>query len=92
MKKIEFSKLIFLWLAIIATAAVVYTMAAVWHTGDVSPLDTMTERVFAAVMVCVGFYYWKARAENKIKLRKKYGENIYNDAMKGENDDEEYYE
>lgn len=92
MKKIEFSKLIFLWLALMATFAVIISVAAVWHTGDTTPITTMIERVFQAAMVGIGFYYWKARTENKIKLRKKYGEEIYKDAMKGEGDDEEYYE
>lgn len=90
--KMEFSKLIFLWLALIATFAVIASVAAVWHTGDATPIMTMMEWTAKLAMVGVGFYFWKARTENKIKLRKKYGEDIYNDAMKGEDDDEGYYE
>ena len=37
-------------------------------------------------LAAVGFYYWKARAENRIKLRKKNGAEIYNDAMKEDTD------
>lgn len=92
MKKIEFSKFIFLWLAIMVTLAVIITAASVYHTGDATPIMTMMEWTAKLAMVGVGFYFWKARTENKIKLRKKYGEDIYNDAMKGENDDEGYYE
>lgn len=32
------------------------------------------------VIVGTGFYYSKAKAENRIKLRKKYGPDIYNDS------------
>lgn len=81
MKKIEFSKLIFLWLAGLATTAAVFTMAATWHTGDLSPLSDLLTMIGSVLAVAVGFYYWKARAENRIKLRKKHGAEIYNDAM-----------
>ena len=86
MKKIEFSKLIFLWLAGLATMAAVFTMAASWHTGDLTPLSDLLTTLGGTLAVAVGFYYWKARAENRIKLRKKYGAEIYNDAMKEDTD------
>ncbi len=35
--------------------------------------------VFAETAAATGFYYSKAKAENRIKLRKKYGPEIYND-------------
>ena len=36
--------------------------------------------VFAELATATGFYYSKAKAENRIKLRKKYGADIYNDS------------
>lgn len=36
--------------------------------------------VFAELATGTGFYYSKAKAENRIKLRKLYGPEIYNDA------------
>ena len=36
--------------------------------------------VFAELATATGFYYSKAKAENRIKLRKLYGPEIYNDA------------
>lgn len=86
MKKIETSKLFIYWLAGLTTAVAIYTMAAAWHTGDLTPIDKLIEMVGGALMVGLGFYYWKARAENRIKLRKKYGAEIYNDAMKEDTD------
>lgn len=89
MKKMEFSKLIFLWLAILATTAVIFTMAAVWQTGDVTPLEKLIEMVFGALTIGTGFYYWKAKAENRLKLRQQYGAKIYKDAMNNSEETDE---
>lgn len=85
--KTEFSKMIFYWLAALFTAASINTMAAAWHTGDLTALPTLIEWIGKVLAVGVGFYYWKSRAENRIKLRKIYGAKIYNDAMKEDNED-----
>lgn len=76
-KKREFSKII---IAIVGTATgvvTVFTLAVVWKTGDTSPLAYL---IFAELAAATGFYYSKAKAENRIKLRKKYGPDIYNDS------------
>ena len=65
-KKREFSKII---IAIVGTA-----------TGDTSPLAYLIPAIFAELATATGFYYSKAKAENRIKLRKKYGPDIYNDS------------
>lgn len=36
--------------------------------------------IFAELATATGFYYSKAKAENRIKLHKKYGPDIYNDS------------
>lgn len=45
------------------------------------------KREFSKIIITIvgtatatGFYYSKAKAENRIKLRKKYGPDIYNDS------------
>ena len=92
-KKREFSKII---IAIVGTAtgivtvftlavaelatATVFTLAVVWKTGDTSPLAYLIPAIFAELATATGFYYSKAKAENRIKLRKKYGPDIYNDS------------
>ena len=57
-----------------------FTLAVVWRTGDTSPLTYLIPAVFAELATATGFYYSKAKAENRIKLRKKYGADIYNDS------------
>lgn len=79
-KKREFSKII---IAIAGTATgivTVFTLAVVWKTGDTSPLAYLIPGIFAELATATGFYYSKAKAENRIKLRKKYGPDIYNDS------------
>ena len=78
-KKIEFSKIIILIVGAVTFIVTAFTMFIVFTTGDTSPLAYLIPAVFAEFATSTGFYYWKARTENKIKLRKKYGEEIYND-------------
>ena len=49
-------------------------------TKALSPLAYLIPAVFAELATATGFYYSKAKAENRIKLRKLYGPEIYNDA------------
>lgn len=56
-----------------------FTLVMVWRTGDTSPLAYLIPAVFTETAAATGFYYSKAKAENRIKLRKKYGPEIYND-------------
>ena len=50
------------------------------ETKDLSPLAYLIPAIFAELATATGFYYSKAKAENRIKLRKLYGPEIYNDA------------
>ena len=79
-KKLEFSKIIFIAVSILTLSVTVFTMAVVWRSGDTSPLSFLIPAVFAELATATGFYYSKAKAENRIKLRKQYGAEIYNDA------------
>lgn len=81
--KLEFSKWIMLVVGAVTIVVIAFTLAVVWHTGDTSPLGYLIPAVFAELATATGFYYWKARQENSIKLRKKYGAEIYNDTHEG---------
>ena len=70
--KIEFSKIIFIGVSILALAVTVFACAVIWRTGDTSALAYLIPAVFAEAATGTGFYYWKARAENKIKLKAQY--------------------
>ena len=78
-KKIEFSKLIMLVVGAVTVIVTAFTLFMIWKTQDLSPLAYMIPAVFAELSVGTGFYYSKAKAENRIKLRKRYGPEVYND-------------
>ena len=79
-KKREFSKVILAVIGAVAGIVTAFTLAVVWKTGDTSPLAYLIPAVFAELATATGFYYSKAKAENRIKLRQKYGPEIYNDS------------
>ena len=78
-KKLEFSKKIMLVVGAVTIVVTAFTLLMVWKTLDLSPLAYLIPAVFAELSVGTGFYYSKAKAENRIKLRNKYGSEIYND-------------
>jgi hypothetical protein len=79
-KKREFSKVILAVVGVVTGIVTAFTLAVVWKTGDTSPLAYLIPAVFAELATATGFYYSKAKAENRIKLRQKYGPEIYNDS------------
>jgi hypothetical protein len=87
MKKFEFSKIIVVIVSAMTLAVMAFTCYMVYDTKNLEPLSTLTALVFGAFATCTGFYYSKSALENRIKLRKKYGSEIFNDA-KGEDTDD----
>ena len=79
-KKREFSKVILAVAGAVTGIVTAITLAVVWKTGDTSPLAYLIPAVFAELATATGFYYSKAKAENRIKLRQKYGPEVYNDS------------
>ena len=77
---VEFSKLIMVVIGAVTVLVTAFTLIMVWRTNDLSPLGYLIPAVFAELAAATGFYYSKAKAENRIKLRKMYGAEIYNDA------------
>ena len=71
-KKTEFSKKIFYIITTLTIIIVLYSMTLMWYTQDSSALSYLIPAIFGELGVSTGFYYWKARTENKIKLEKKY--------------------
>lgn len=68
LKTLEFSKLILIvgyFTAIIFTAATGY-LALVG--GDAGSFANIVLAIWAMVSTAVGFYFWKAKAENMIKI------------------------
>lgn len=67
-KKVEFSKLIFVGVSVLTLAITIYSCYIIWITMDTSALAYLIPAVFAEMASATGFYYTKAKAENKIKL------------------------
>ena len=77
--KREFSKLILYVVAAVTVGVTASTLIMIWRTENLEPLAYLIPAVFAELATATGFYYSKAKAENRIKLRKQYGPEIYND-------------
>lgn len=69
----EFSKKIMIFAMVINTAVIIFTCAMVVITLDLSPLMYLIPSVAAEVATGTGFYYTKAKTENRIKLMKSNG-------------------
>lgn len=66
--KIEFSKKIFIFVAAVAVVVTAFTMYMVWETKDLTPLVYLIPAIFAETASATGFYYWKSKAENQLKI------------------------
>lgn len=64
----EFSKKILIVAGIINAVVIVFTMVMIWRTLDLSPHAYLIPSVAAEVATGTGFYYSKAKVENRIKL------------------------
>ena len=64
----KFSKKILIVAGIINAVVIVFTMVMIWRTLDLSPLAYLIPSVAAEVATGTGFYYSKAKVENRIKL------------------------
>ena len=72
-KKIEFSKIIFIGVSLLTLAITVFACLLIWETKDSSAMAYLIPAVFAEMAAATGFYYSKAKTENKIKLMAHYG-------------------
>ena len=74
-KKLEFSKLIFICVSIGTVAITIFSCVMAWRTMDTSVLTYLIPSAFAELATGTGFYYWKSKADNKIKLSARLGVN-----------------
>ena len=68
-KKFEFSKIIFVYIAIMFTIVIIFTMVLMWVTQDTSAVAYLIPAVGGLMATTVGFYSWKAKAENVLKIQ-----------------------
>lgn len=64
----ETSKLLLIISDVMAAVVLICTIVAVFVTSDASPLAYLIPAVFTLASASHGFYYWKAKAENLVKL------------------------
>lgn len=69
-KKMEFSKKILIVVSIATALIVIASFVLMWRMMDLSPLSYIITGIFAELASATGFYYWKAKNENMIKLTK----------------------
>lgn len=74
--KKEFSKKIFNIVITLFVIVLFYSMALMWKTDNTEGLMYLIPSVGTLASVTVGFYYWKAKMENLIKLRKEHDMSI----------------
>lgn len=67
---LEFSKKILLFAALVNVVVIVFTLIMIWRTNDLTPLAYLIPAVAAETATGTGFYYAKAKVENRIKLMK----------------------
>ena len=68
MRRKEFSKTILRTVALATFVILAFSFALMWRTGDTTPLAYIIPGIFAELSAATGFYFWKAKAENEIKL------------------------
>ena len=66
--KMEFSKIIFLMVSAVAFIVTAFTMFMVWETKDLTPLVYLIPAIFTETASATGFYFWKSKAENQLKI------------------------
>lgn len=68
----EFSKKILIVAGVMNAVVIIFTMIMIWRTLDLTPLAYLIPSVAAEVATGTGFYYSKAKVENRIKLMRQY--------------------
>lgn len=81
-KRLEFSKKILITAAILNFMVVIFAGVMMWRTMDTTPLAYLIPAVSAEVATGTGFYYNKAKAENKLKLMRDSGVEPTEDSFK----------
>ena len=69
---LEFSKRIVVAVFVINIVVIAFALVMMWRTCDLSPMAYLIPAVAAETATGTGFYYSKAKTENRIKLMKYY--------------------
>ncbi len=75
-KKFEFSKVIFIYIAIMFSIVIIFTMVLMWVTKDTTAVAYLIPAVGGLMATTVGFYSWKTKAENILKIKQNTVNNI----------------
>lgn len=67
-KKWTFSKLLVLGVCITTILVTIFSCIAMWYFNNIDSLCYLIPAVFAECATVTGFYSYKAKAENEIKL------------------------
>ena len=78
-KKFEFSKWLFLGITVQTVTVTALAIVCAFKYGNSDIWTVLVPAAFAEQATVTGFYMWKAKEENKIKLRAAYGD-LYNDS------------
>ena len=71
--KLEFSKVMIWFVSLLILYMIVFSSYMMIKTDDLTPLAYLIPSIFGMGGSAYGFYYSKAKAENKIKLMKECG-------------------
>lgn len=87
----SFSKLLCITIMALTILVVIFTIILMIITNDLSPLEYLIPSVFVEASVISGFYSYKAKTENKIKLetRRLILEKVLNGEIEEDYDDAE---
>lgn len=72
-KKFEFSKIIVSVLLVSVVAMIAECLILSWYTLDPTWIDEAKDILKPVTIAAIGFYLWKAKHENLIKLKVLYG-------------------
>ena len=70
----EFYKLIVCTVGAVTIFVTAFTCVMVWRTSNTDALAYLIPAIFGEAATATGFYYSKAKTENRIKLRRQYGD------------------
>lgn len=68
MKKLEFSKVLFLVVYITSLVFSALTVVVSIIGGDAASVANIALAMWGTTSIATGFYFWKAKAENMIKI------------------------
>lgn len=80
-KKIEFSKIIIFIVGVVTIAVTTFTLYMIWETKDLTALAYLIPAVFTETASATGFYFWKSRTENQLKIARTIKEEKLNEEM-----------